>query len=238
MLLRYLRKSVSLGRLHGCCIVSTGFQYGFKDNWVCPIFIFQLHRKEGKTQDSLTHIKYCTVACRKRRPTKGLLWFVITIYFSLKLKSLILNCISISATGASNCPLANITWYLGEGPSFNLPSGASNQILRISVSGMAANRAPVSMSLLNFNSPKSIRNHSTLCSFLMAILLTVGETLRVRLVLLGAVVKFGRQGLHFVFVELMVSTEKSVPVMYQVSVDLLSTSLLMHIVVRLIHVHL
>ena len=49
-------------------------------------------------------------------------------------------------------------------------------------------------------------------------------------------VTFGCQGLHF-FVGSVISAENSVMTMYQVNVDLLSTTLSMHIVVRLIHVH-
>ena len=52
------------------------------------------------------------------------------------------------------------------------------------------------------------------------------------------VVKFGRQRLHFSCVNFIVSAGNLVMVMYQVNVDLLSTNLLLHIVMRLIHVHL
>ena len=71
----------------------------------------------------------------------------------------------------------------------------------------------------------------------MVSLLIVRETLWVRLVLPGAVVKFGHQGLQFAFVDFVVLVESSVMVMYQINVDLLSTNLLLHIVMRLIHVH-
>ena len=72
---------------------------------------------------------------------------------------------------------------------------------------------------------------------LMANLLRAGETLSVRLVLPGAVVKFGRQWLLIAFVGFVVSAESLVMLMYQVNVDWLSTNLSMHIAVRLIHVH-
>ena len=71
----------------------------------------------------------------------------------------------------------------------------------------------------------------------MANLLEAGETLWFRLVLPGAVVKFGRQWLLFAFVGSLVSAESLVMLMYQIDLDSLSTNLSMQIVVRLIHVH-
>ena len=60
------------------------------------------------------------------------------------------------AIGASNCPLATIIWNSGGGPSFSIVCGASSQILCKSASGMALDKAPVSMSPSMFNSTKSI----------------------------------------------------------------------------------
>ena len=71
----------------------------------------------------------------------------------------------------------------------------------------------------------------------MAGLLIAGEILWVRLVLPGAVVNFGRHWLLFAFVGFAVSAESLVLLMYQVNVDLLSTNLSNHKVVRRIHVH-
>ena len=76
--------------------------------------------------------------------------------FSLNVMSPTSNCNSTVAIGASDSPLATIIWNSGGGPSFNIVCGASNQILRRSASGMALDKAPVSMSLSIFNSPKSI----------------------------------------------------------------------------------
>ena len=62
----------------------------------------------------------------------------------------------------------------------------------------------------------------------MANLLKAGETLSVRLVLPGAVVKFGRQWLLFAFVDFVVSAESLVMLKNQVNVGSLSTNLSMH----------
>ena len=64
------------------------------------------------------------------------------------------KCNSTVAIGAYNCPLAIIIWNSGGGPSFNIVCGASNRILRTSVSGMALDKSPVSISPSMFNSPK------------------------------------------------------------------------------------
>ena len=48
------------------------------------------------------------------------------------------------------------------GPSFNIACGASNKFLRKSASGMALDKAPVSMSPSIFNSPKSIGKYGIL----------------------------------------------------------------------------
>ena len=71
----------------------------------------------------------------------------------------------------------------------------------------------------------------------MASLLRAGETLWVRLVLRGAVVKISRRWLLFAFVDCVVSTDSLVMLMYQANVGSLSTNLSMQVVVRLIHVH-
>ena len=70
----------------------------------------------------------------------------------------------------------------------------------------------------------------------MAKLLRRGETLWVKLVLPGVVVKFGRQWLLFAFVGFVVSAESLVMLINQVNLDSLSTNLSVHIVVHLIHV--
>ena len=94
--------------------------------------------------------------CRNKRLIKGLVRFVITMNFSLNVMSPTSNCNSIVAIGASNCLLATIIWNSGGLPSINIVCGASNRILRKSASGMALEKAPVSMSPSIFNSPKSI----------------------------------------------------------------------------------
>ena len=53
----------------------------------------------------------------------------------------------------------------------------------------------------------------------------------------GVVVKFGRQCLQFAFVDFAVTAESSVMVMYQLNVELMSTNLIMHLPMPLIHVH-
>ena len=88
---------------------------------------------------------------------KGLVRFVMTMNFSLNVMSPTSNCNSTVAIGAYNCPLSTIFWNSGGGPSFNIVCGASNRTLRRSASGMALDKAPVSMSPSIFNSPKSIR---------------------------------------------------------------------------------
>ena len=80
----------------------------------------------------------------------------MTMNFSLNVMSPTSNCNSTVAIGASNCPLATIICNSGGGPSFIIVCGASNRILRKSASGMALDKAPVSMSPSIFNSPKSI----------------------------------------------------------------------------------
>ena len=80
----------------------------------------------------------------------------MTLNFSLNVMSPTSNCISTVAIGATNCPLETITWNSGGGPSFNIVCGASNGILERSASGLALDKAPVSMSPSIFNSPKSI----------------------------------------------------------------------------------
>ena len=71
----------------------------------------------------------------------------------------------------------------------------------------------------------------------MASLLIVGESLWVCLGLPGFVVQFFHQWLRFAFDDFVVSAESSVVMMYKVNLDLLSTSLLMHIEVRLKYVN-
>ena len=90
--------------------------------------------------------------CKNKRPIKGLVRFVMTLDFSLNVMSPTSNCNSTVAIGASNRPLATLIWNSGGGPSFNIVCGASNRILRKSASGMAPDKAPVSMSPSTFNS--------------------------------------------------------------------------------------
>ena len=65
----------------------------------------------------------------------------------------------------------------------------------------------------------------------------VEETLWVRLLLPGAVVKFSLQQLRLASEYFVVLTESSMMVIYQVNVDLLSTNIFMRIEMRLIHVN-
>ena len=138
-------------------MVSTGFSMESKTfGNVRPSFFNCIKRKE--IQDSLTNIKISSTVllrCRNKRPIKGLVRFVMTMNFSLNVMSLTSNCISTVAIGASNCPLANITWNSGGAPSFKFVCGASNRILRKSASGMAPDKALVSMSPSIVNSPES-----------------------------------------------------------------------------------
>ena len=82
-----------------------------------------------------------------------------------------------------------------------------------------------------------MENKAFYAYFLMASLLRARKSLWLRLVLPGAVVKFGPQGLLFAFVGFVVSAESLVMLMYQANVDSLSTNLSMHNVKRMIHVH-
>ena len=70
----------------------------------------------------------------------------MTMNFFLNVVSQTSNCNSTVAIGASNCPLATKIWNSGAGPSFNVVCGTSNRTLRESASGMALEKAPVSMS--------------------------------------------------------------------------------------------
>ena len=80
----------------------------------------------------------------------------MTMNFSLNLMSPTSNCNSTVAIGTSNCPLATLIWNSGGELSFNIVCRASNRILRKLASGMAPDKAPVSMSPSILNSPKSI----------------------------------------------------------------------------------
>ena len=73
--------------------------------------------------------------------------------------------------------IGNHNLELSGGPSFNIVCGASNRILRKSASGMASDKAPVSMSLSMFNSRNPLENRAFYAYFLMADLLTAGGTL-------------------------------------------------------------
>ena len=94
---------------------------------------------------------------------KRLVRFVMTMKFSLNVMSPTSNCNYTVAIGASNCPLASMIWNSGGGPQFNIECGAGNRILRNSASGMALEKASISMSPSMFNSPKSIGKQSIFC---------------------------------------------------------------------------
>ena len=115
--------------------------------------------------------------CRNKRPIKGLVRLVMTMNFSLNVMSPTSNCNSTVAMGASNCALATITWNSGGGPSFSIVCGASNRISLKSASGMALDKAPVSMRPSVFNSRNPLGNKAFFVYFLMANLLRAGETL-------------------------------------------------------------
>ena len=85
--------------------------------------------------------------------------------FPLEIISPTSTCNSTVAIGASNCPLANIIWNSGEGPSFIIGCGATLRIFRRLASGMVFDNAPASMSPSMVNSLKSIRKYSALRSF-------------------------------------------------------------------------
>ena len=115
--------------------------------------------------------------CRKKRPIKGLVRFVMTINFSLNVILPTSFCNSTVAIPASNCPLATIIWNSSCGPSFNFVLGASSRILRKSASGMVPDKAPVSMSPSKINSPKFNGKKAFFAYPLMAKSLRAGETL-------------------------------------------------------------
>ena len=115
--------------------------------------------------------------CRNKRPIKGLVRLVITMNFSLNVMSPTSNCNSTVGIGASNCPLATIIWNSGGGSSFNIVCRASNQILRKSASGMALDKAPVSMSPSCLTPRNPLENKAFFAYFLMANLLRAGDTL-------------------------------------------------------------
>ena len=79
----------------------------------------------------------------------------MTINVSLKVLSATWNSICTVARGAASWKLATINWNSGRGRPFNFSPGASSQILRKLASGMALDKALVSVSLSVFNSPKS-----------------------------------------------------------------------------------
>ena len=103
--------------------------------------------------------------CGNKRPIKGLVSYVMFMFFCLNVTSPTSNCNSTVAIGAFYRPLATIIWNSGGRPSYNIVCGASNRIMRQSASEMAHDKVSVSMSPFVFNSPKSIGKKRILRSF-------------------------------------------------------------------------
>ena len=101
----------------------------------------------------------------------------MTMNFSLNVMSLTENCNSTVAIGASDSPLATIIWNSGGGPSFNIVCGAINRFSRKSASGMALDKAPVSLSRQYLAPGNPLENKAFHANFLMANLLRAGEVL-------------------------------------------------------------
>ena len=119
---------------------------------------------------------------------------VMNKYFSLKIMSHTWNCSSTVAKGAFKGPLSTINKKsVGGGALFNIVRGVSIRSFRKSVSGPVLHKALLSMRQLMFTSPKAIGKDNISRFFSTVSLLIVGESLRVRLVLPGVLVEFGRQ---------------------------------------------
>ena len=103
--------------------------------------------------------------CSNRRPINGLVRFIMTTIFSRRLLSPTLNCNSTVAIGSSNCLLATKIWTSGAGLSFNTACGTIIRILRNLASGMALDKAPVSMRPSIFSSLTSSGKNSLLRIF-------------------------------------------------------------------------
>ena len=146
-------------RFPGCSIVTTGFSMGSMTFGYVRSSFFNCIKKNGKFRIPWHISSLVLMRCRNKRPIKGLVRFVMTMnfsLFSLKVMSPTSNCNSTVGIGASNSLLATIIWNSGGGPSFKIVCGANNRILRKLATGMAIDKAPVSMSPSMFNSPKSI----------------------------------------------------------------------------------
>ena len=70
------------------------------------------------------------------------------------------NLSSMVLLGVSSCPLATMIWKFGGGPSRITDCGDKSRIFRRSVSGIALDSAPVSMSPSMVTSPKSIGKYN------------------------------------------------------------------------------
>ena len=160
----------------------------------------------------------------------------MAIKSSLKVMSTTSICNYTVALCASNSPLATLNWNSGGGTSFSFVCGASIRILRKMALWRCLTKYPGLWSprCLAFWSPKESIDFCTHSP--MVGLLIVGITSWVRLVLPGAVVKFGRQWPNFAVGGFMVYGKNHEVVLYQVIVGLLSTSQLMRMELHLIHV--
>ena len=103
--------------------------------------------------------------CRNKRPIKGLLRFVMTTNFSRDVVSTTSICISTVAIGASNFPFETVFRDYGRGPIFSNVCRASNRILCKLASGMALDKAPVSMTH-RYLTPQNSLEKIAFCVFL------------------------------------------------------------------------
>ena len=158
-------------------MVSTGFSIDSMTFGYVRSSFFNCIENKGKFNIPRRISTMVLLRCRNRRPIKGLVTFLMTMNFSLKVMSPTSNCTSTVAKGASNCPLATIIWNSGGWPSFNIVYGASNRILRKWASGSALDKAPVSISPSRFNSSKFIGKNSILHLFFSAMFADSGRNL-------------------------------------------------------------
>ena len=135
------------------------------------------------------------------------------------------NSNSTVAIDPSNCPLATIIWNSVGRPSFKIKLGASNRILPKSIFGMAWTKHPYLWARQCLTPRNPLETIAFSAYFLLSSYLILEETLWVRLVLSGVVVKFGRQQLDLAFLGFVVSAESLIMMMCQVIVVLLSTDL-------------
>ena len=110
-------------------MVSTGFSMGSMTFGYVRSSVFTCIEKKGKFKIPWRLAGIVLLQCRKRRPIKGFVRFVMTMNLTLNVMSPTSKCNCTVAIGASKCSLATIVWNSDGGPSFNIVCGASNRIL-------------------------------------------------------------------------------------------------------------